>query len=120
MIVIIFIMSMSKFENLELLARVTAIDISDCTNGGGGISNGNGKETYNVHPHHTTIVPEQQIKAKRKRASTYQIDLLRKVYKTEGQFPSSYRRDELAKELRMSPRSVQIWFQNQRQLSKKE
>lgn len=117
-------MSMSKFENLELLARVTGIDISDCTNGGGGgISNGNGngnRETYNVHPNHTTIVPEQQIKAKRKRASTYQIDLLRKVYKTEGQFPSSYRRDELAKELRMSPRSVQIWFQNQRQLSKKE
>lgn len=118
-------MSISKFENLELLARVTAIDIGssdickNVVNGGSGNNGGcNGATTtiYDSQP----LQELNQIKAKRKRASTFQIDSLRKVYNNEGQFPSSYRRDELAKELKMSPRSVQIWFQNQRQLSKKE
>ncbi|CAO3664569.1 unnamed protein product [Umbelopsis vinacea] len=54
------------------------------------------------------------IKAKRKRASAGQLDVLNQVF-TQTFFPSTEMRNELAKQLGMSPRTVQIWFQNKRQ-----
>ncbi|CAM0141431.1 hypothetical protein VKS41_003860 [Umbelopsis sp. WA50703] len=54
------------------------------------------------------------IKAKRKRASAGQLDVLNRVF-TQTFFPSTEMRNELAKQLGMSPRTVQIWFQNKRQ-----
>ncbi|KAJ2955772.1 hypothetical protein NQZ79_g8276 [Umbelopsis isabellina] len=54
------------------------------------------------------------IKAKRKRASAGQLDVLNRVF-AQTFFPSTEMRNELAKQLGMSPRTVQIWFQNKRQ-----
>ncbi|KAI8369962.1 Homeodomain-like protein [Blakeslea trispora] len=54
------------------------------------------------------------IKAKRRRASTKQLDVLNKVFEKTF-FPSTQLRAELGRQLGMSPRTVQIWFQNRRQ-----
>jgi hypothetical protein len=42
------------------------------------------------------------------------LDVLNQVF-TQTFFPSTEMRNELAKQLGMSPRTVQIWFQNKRQ-----
>lgn len=57
------------------------------------------------------------LKPKRKRATPKQLEVLREIYKRTP-FPSSDTRKDLAKSLGMTARSVQIWFQNQRQLSR--
>lgn len=59
------------------------------------------------------IIPST-IKAKRRRASTKQLDVLNKVFERTI-FPSTQFRNELGRQLGMSPRTVQIWFQNKRQ-----
>ncbi|KAH8556228.1 hypothetical protein BGW37DRAFT_471576 [Umbelopsis sp. PMI_123] len=56
----------------------------------------------------------QILKAKRKRANAYQLDVLNRVFE-QTFFPSTELRTELGKQLGMSPRTVQIWFQNKRQ-----
>lgn len=55
------------------------------------------------------------VKPKRKRANSYQLKVLKETFQ-QTPFPSSEARRKLAQELGMTPRSVQIWFQNQRQL----
>jgi hypothetical protein len=57
------------------------------------------------------------IKAKRRRASSRQLDVLNKVFKRTI-FPSTQLRAELGRQLDMSPRTVQIWFQNKRQAAR--
>ncbi|KAF4567591.1 hypothetical protein EYR40_006592 [Pleurotus pulmonarius] len=57
---------------------------------------------------------EPMIKKKRKRADAAQLKVLNDVYSRTA-FPSTEERLSLAKQLDMSPRSVQIWFQNKRQ-----
>ncbi|SAM07978.1 hypothetical protein [Absidia glauca] len=54
------------------------------------------------------------LKAKRKRASPSQLAVLNRVF-SQTYFPSTELRIELGKHLGMSPRTVQIWFQNKRQ-----
>ncbi|KAI8342005.1 hypothetical protein BC941DRAFT_485923 [Chlamydoabsidia padenii] len=54
------------------------------------------------------------LKAKRKRASPSQLSVLNRVF-SQTYFPSTELRIELGKHLGMSPRTVQIWFQNKRQ-----
>ncbi|ORZ21612.1 hypothetical protein BCR42DRAFT_407928 [Absidia repens] len=54
------------------------------------------------------------LKAKRKRASPSQLSVLNRVF-AQTYFPSTELRIELGKHLGMSPRTVQIWFQNKRQ-----
>ncbi|KAG2203734.1 hypothetical protein INT46_010668 [Mucor plumbeus] len=54
------------------------------------------------------------LKAKRRRASSKQLDVLNKVFERTF-FPSTQLRAELGRQLGMSPRTVQIWFQNRRQ-----
>jgi hypothetical protein len=66
-------------------------------------------------PHHHQHY--HQVKAKRKRASSAQLSALREVYE-QTSFPSSETRKILARRLGMTPRSVQIWFQNQRQIAR--
>lgn len=58
---------------------------------------------------------EDGIKPKRKRADTSQLSILRRAFQTSP-FPSTEFRRRLAKMLGMTCRSVQIWFQNQRQM----
>lgn len=64
-------------------------------------------------------IEEDWIKPKRKRASPWQISVLQRAYLTNP-FPSSAERRFLAERLHMSPRAVQIWFQNRRQSVKRE
>lgn len=53
-------------------------------------------------------------KVKRKRATPFQVSVLNRVF-NQTSFPSTELRLELSKQLGMSPRTVQIWFQNKRQ-----
>jgi homeobox protein YOX1/YHP1 len=62
----------------------------------------------------TGTVNEPTIKKKRKRADAAQLKVLNDTY-TRTAFPSTEERQALAKQLDMSARSVQIWFQNKRQ-----
>ncbi|KAJ7909310.1 hypothetical protein B0H13DRAFT_2330476 [Mycena leptocephala] len=57
---------------------------------------------------------EPAAKKKRKRADAAQLRVLNETYARTA-FPSTEERLALAKALDMSPRSVQIWFQNKRQ-----
>ena len=54
------------------------------------------------------------LKAKRKRASPQQLGLLNNIFEKTF-FPSTELRNALGKELAMTSRTVQIWFQNRRQ-----
>ncbi|TDL26169.1 homeobox-domain-containing protein [Rickenella mellea] len=60
---------------------------------------------------------EPVIKKKRKRADATQLKILNEVYARTA-FPTTEERQELAKKLDMSARSVQIWFQNKRQANR--
>ncbi|KAI0256316.1 hypothetical protein BJV78DRAFT_1278830 [Lactifluus subvellereus] len=57
---------------------------------------------------------EPTIKKKRKRADARQLEVLNATYERTA-FPSTEERAAIAKQLDMSARSVQIWFQNKRQ-----
>ncbi|KAI9294989.1 hypothetical protein K502DRAFT_284954, partial [Neoconidiobolus thromboides FSU 785] len=54
---------------------------------------------------------------KRKRAGKAQIKILNQIF-SKTPFPSTELRSLLSHKLRMSPRAIQIWFQNKRQISK--
>lgn len=58
----------------------------------------------------TSATEEPTIKKKRKRADANQLKVLNEVYARTA-FPSTEERNALAKQLDMSPRSVQIWYQ---------
>ncbi|KAI7906840.1 uncharacterized protein BX663DRAFT_493970 [Cokeromyces recurvatus] len=60
------------------------------------------------------VYEEEPVKAKRKRASSSQLNILNRVFE-QTFFPSTELRIELGRQLGMSPRTVQIWFQNKRQ-----
>ncbi|KAG0763165.1 hypothetical protein G6F57_006576 [Rhizopus arrhizus] len=64
--------------------------------------------SFEEHHHRTDV------KIKRKRASPDQLQILNRVF-SQTYFPSTELRRALGKELGMSPRTVQIWFQNKRQ-----
>ncbi|KAI9494649.1 hypothetical protein BDB00DRAFT_817692 [Zychaea mexicana] len=77
------------------------------------------------HPYHHHHAPtsaaayrpsysQTPLKAKRKRASPSQLSVLNHIF-SQTYFPSTELRIELGKQLGMSPRAVQIWFQNKRQ-----
>ncbi|CAO3636800.1 unnamed protein product [Mucor fragilis] len=75
---------------------------------------------YHHHrQHHSHAATHQRtnhrdLKAKRKRASPNQLVVLNRIF-NQTYFPSTEIRIELGKQLGMSPRTVQIWFQNKRQ-----
>ncbi|KAI7896397.1 uncharacterized protein EV154DRAFT_411623 [Mucor mucedo] len=70
------------------------------------------------HRSHTPINDDDEssaaIKAKRRRANAKQLEVLNRVFDRTF-FPSTQMRAELGRQLGMSPRTVQIWFQNRRQ-----
>ncbi|KAH7054877.1 Homeodomain-like protein, partial [Linnemannia elongata] len=53
-------------------------------------------------------------KAERKRVSASRLSVLNASFE-RSYFPSTEERLQLAKQCQMSPRTVQIWFQNKRQ-----
>lgn len=55
---------------------------------------------------------------KRKRATASQTQTLQNVFARTA-FPSTALREALARSLGMRPRTVQIWFQNKRQATRK-
>lgn len=57
-------------------------------------------------------------KCKRKRATAVQTQILQNAF-AKTAFPSTLQREYLARRLGMSPRTVQIWFQNKRQAARK-
>jgi len=63
-----------------------------------------------------TIVTNQP--KKRQRTSPSQLEVLEKIYQQE-KLPSSDLRKELAVKLKMTPRRVQVWFQNKRAKEKR-
>ncbi|KAK4521212.1 Protein kinase C signaling pathway involved MAPKK protein [Mucor velutinosus] len=76
---------------------------------------------HHDHQHHSHATTHQRtgtnhrdLKAKRKRASPNQLVVLNRVF-NQTYFPSTEIRIALGKQLGMSPRTVQIWFQNKRQ-----
>ncbi|KAJ8658994.1 hypothetical protein O0I10_005376 [Lichtheimia ornata] len=69
---------------------------------------------YREPPMHSQPQHQMPLKAKRKRASPAQLSVLNHVF-SQTYFPSTELRIELGKQLGMSPRAVQIWFQNKRQ-----
>lgn len=111
------------FAGLETLALATAVG------GPGGASPEEGADatdssstaSFTSAPSlaetHAEAPSGAAIKAKRKRANARQVEILRQAF-AQNPFPSSETRRRLAEELGMTPRSVQIWFQNQRQLAK--
>ncbi|KAG2217864.1 hypothetical protein INT45_012779 [Circinella minor] len=60
------------------------------------------------------VLGELPLKAKRRRANAKQLEVLNRVF-DRTVFPSTQLRAELGRQLGMSPRTVQIWFQNRRQ-----
>ncbi|KAG1466789.1 hypothetical protein G6F56_004621 [Rhizopus delemar] len=65
-------------------------------------------------PPSSPISSDNDSKIKRKRASPDQLTVLNRVF-SQTYFPSTEVRRSLGKQLGMSPRTVQIWFQNKRQ-----
>ncbi|KAJ2063458.1 hypothetical protein GGI17_001674 [Coemansia sp. S146] len=98
---------------------------SSSSNYGAGRSGSNSAVTMQdsaaADEHRATLPPlqllERPIKGKRKRANAQQLDVLNKVFSTTS-FPSTELRNRLARDLGMTPRTVQIWFQNKRQASR--
>ncbi|KAG2193236.1 hypothetical protein INT46_004812 [Mucor plumbeus] len=68
---------------------------------------------YQCHQNNTDI-----LKIKRRRATVLQTQELQKVFEKTA-FPSTGLRENLARHLGMSPRTVQIWFQNKRQAARR-
>lgn len=109
-----------KFPGLELLADAvcgrpaiseTASDSADSFSA----SSSTGGKLVEVDDAESQIM--MHVKPKRKRANSHQLQKLREVFQ-QTPFPSADCRRKLAKQLGMTPRSVQIWFQNQRQMAR--
>jgi transcriptional regulator GlxA family with amidase domain len=67
--------------------------------------------------HDESDTEDGKVKPKRKRANARQLSILKQTFQ-QTPFPTSEVRKKLAKELGMTARSVQIWFQNQRQMAR--
>ncbi|KAJ9083894.1 hypothetical protein DSO57_1029895 [Entomophthora muscae] len=68
---------------------------------------------------YTTPRKDGSLKSRRCRANQTQLTILNRIFRTTG-FPSTQLRAALALQLGMSPRTIQIWFQNKRQSSRKK
>ncbi|KAF9903132.1 hypothetical protein BX616_001720 [Lobosporangium transversale] len=70
--------------------------------------------TKRQHGQDDPFIPEDGVKAKRKRANAEQLQVLNAAFE-KSYFPSTEERLRLSKQTKMCPRTVQIWFQNKRQ-----
>ncbi|KAG2231937.1 hypothetical protein INT48_005652 [Thamnidium elegans] len=90
------------------LERPAVLDISNLLN-----THHHQQKSPSLSPSLTSS-PATAIKAKRRRANAKQLEVLNRVFDRTF-FPSTQMRAELGRQLGMSPRTVQIWFQNRRQ-----
>ncbi|RKP10026.1 Homeodomain-like protein, partial [Thamnocephalis sphaerospora] len=75
---------------------------------------------HSQHRQQPQVGHESWERPKRRRATTHQLTELEQVFQRTF-YPTTAERHELARRLGMTPRRVQIWFQNQRQkIAKKE
>lgn len=74
--------------------------------------------SHNSRDYYNDIVDDDYSKIRRKRATVKQTQALQKVFELTA-FPSTILRENLARYLGMSPRTVQVWFQNKRQAARK-
>ncbi|KAJ1653657.1 hypothetical protein IWQ61_006268 [Dispira simplex] len=72
----------------------------------------------NHHHHHHQLPPYKQVK-KRKRLTPDRLALLVSVFQQE-QKPNADKRRQLSEQTGMTPREVQVWFQNRRAKYKRE
>lgn len=70
-------------------------------------------------PSNSSSSVDNELKAKRKRASPEQLAVLREAFRLNP-FPGAFERAHLAKMTAMTDRAVQIWFQNCRQMLKNQ
>lgn len=61
---------------------------------------------------------KRSLKPLRKRIGEYQINELQKLFNSGIRFPDKNLRGFLGEKLALTPRTIQIWFQNRRQNSK--
>lgn len=59
-----------------------------------------------------------RIKPLRKRIGGFQIIELQKIFNSGIRFPDKNLRESLGEKLGLTPRTIQVWFQNRRQNSK--
>ncbi|KAI7885439.1 uncharacterized protein EV154DRAFT_567756 [Mucor mucedo] len=78
----------------------------------------NAWKTHNSWDYYNDHVDDDYSKIRRKRATVKQTQALQKVFEMTA-FPSTILRENLARYLGMSPRTVQVWFQNKRQAARK-
>ncbi|KYQ94316.1 putative homeobox transcription factor [Tieghemostelium lacteum] len=71
---------------------------------------GGGSSGFNLQD---LLEDDDPLKKKRKRTSPDQLKILEKIFQSH-QHPNLSLRNQLAIDLQMTPRSVQIWFQNRR------
>ena len=61
---------------------------------------------------------EAKIKPLRKRIGGFQIIELQEIFNSGIRFPDKNLRESLGEKLGLTPRTIQVWFQNRRQNSK--
>lgn len=101
-------------ENLELTNSYDRSSASTDSSRIGLTQHGHERSISSPVPTSSALLAKRPIKPKRKRASSFQVSKLNQVF-AQTFFPSSELRLSLAIELGMTPRTVQIWFQNKRQ-----
>lgn len=72
--------------------------------------------TYEQQQHHQPPLP--RAKAPRKRISQEQTDALQSLFDGGVHFPTRELRERLARQLALTCRTVQVWFQNRRQAAR--
>lgn len=102
------------FNNNITMSRSSVLDIANLLSSPATTDTSYHHHHHEHHPHNNHRSNHRDLKAKRKRASPNQLVVLNRIF-NQTYFPSTEIRIELGKQLGMSPRTVQIWFQNKRQ-----
>lgn len=99
----------STFDNLIcLLEAVSSLEAPEANNPPLTTAVSPSSPFYNKRDH----------KSKRKRISTDQTKILVSMFEGGLHFPTKDTREKLARQLNLSERTIQIWFQNKRQARK--
>lgn len=94
-----------RFERLHSVSSVTSL------------SSFSGHESPIDSPS-LPITTIRSCKVQRKRISPEQTNVLQGLFESGIHFPNREMRDRLSNELDLSPRTIQVWFQNRRQAAR--